>query len=65
MTESPLAMQQLLRHFRNCLAGPWKKLLAGLLFSQLSAADPVWPEAQWARADPASLGLDPQALAAG
>ena len=55
-------MQQLLRHFRNCLAGPWKTLLAGLLFSQLSAADPVWPEAQWARADPASLGLDPQAL---
>ena len=55
-------MQQLFRHFRNFLAGPWKKLLAGLLFSQLSAADPVWPEAQWARADPASLGLDPQAL---
>ena len=37
-------------------------LLAGFLLSQLSVADPVWPEAQWVRADPESQGLDPKAL---
>ena len=64
-TKSLLAIWQSLRELRCCLSaliGPCEMLLAGLLFSQLSIADPVWPETQWARADPASQGLDPKAL---
>ena len=65
MTKPLLAARQLLRQLCCTLTariGCRVTLLAGLLFSQLSVADPVWPETQWARADPASQGLDPQAL---
>ena len=65
MTKPLLAIRQSLQQSRCCLTAlirPWEMLLAGLLFFQLSIADPIWPEEKWARADPALLGLDPQAL---
>lgn len=65
MTEPLFATRQLLKQlccFLIARNGCWEILLAGLLFSQLSVADPVWPEAQWGRADPASQGLDLKAL---
>ena len=64
-TDRLTATRQLLRQLRcylRALIGPPKMLLAGFLLSQLSVADPVWPEAQWVRADPESQGLDPKAL---
>ena len=65
MTETLLATGQLLSQlccYLKARIGCWDMLLAGLLFSHLSVADPVWPETQWARADPVSQGLDPQVL---
>jgi len=37
-------------------------LIAALLFPQMSVAESVWPGAQWAQADPASVGLDQEAI---
>ena len=37
-------------------------LIAVLLFPSLSVAESVWPGAQWSQADPASLGLDKEAI---
>ena len=37
-------------------------LIAGLLFPYVSVAESVWPDAQWAQADPATLGLDQKAI---
>jgi hypothetical protein len=39
-------------------------LIAALLFPQMSVAESVWPGAQWAQADPASVGLDQGAIEA-
>ena len=64
-TKTLFGIRQSLRQLRRCLSaliGPPKMLLAGLLLCQVSIAEPVWPETQWVRADPASQGLDPQAL---
>ena len=44
------------------LIGPREIILAGLIFSQLSVADSVWPGSEWVHADPVTHGLDPQAL---
>ena len=37
-------------------------ITAALLLPQLSVAESVWPGAQWAQADPESLGLDREAI---
>ena len=50
------------RWFCGAIKLPRQLLLIALILPQLSVADVAWPGAEWARVDPASLGLDREAI---
>ena len=50
------------RWFCGAIKLPRQLLLIALILPQLSVADVAWPGAEWARGDPASLGLDREAI---
>ena len=50
------------RWFCGAIKLPRQLLLIALILPQLSVADVAWPGAEWARVDPASLGLDQEAI---
>ena len=50
------------RWFCGAIKLPRQLLLVALTVPQLSVADVAWPGAEWARVDPASLGLDQEAI---
>ena len=51
-----------IRWFCGAIKLPRQLLLVALILPHFSVADVAWPGAEWVRVDPASLGLDQEAI---